>query len=967
MNEPNLWNYFRCKKSDRKKFDNFLKKTSSFVSEGIVDFIAIRANHTFLDILYFFRSLVLCFFKYDKELQFSHKDWLSFCVRLKSIETLDFVPVAKFITAYPLAKYLKNQPPITPKCIEDSFPLLFEGKIRLWIKSRLCLQSSMFNHMRSLSLWVSVLQGCKRGCKTVPFQYVESSYKKHENAMKKDGSIYTPDMMVKFQDCAFDFCSGFTSKGPTLHSMSLNASLESSKLEGGASGYIKKESIYGHHKDNNYYYHNPDLSLDENNKLSNLNTIWKETRTFLHENGEVEFISGIPGFLMDEQYSISYLRREILNLHPELEYVKVNYELTEPIYRKFNWVPIQIVSVMAIREPLKVRMITKGESLPYYYAKFFQRETKSYLDRFPQFVLTNEKLQTKHLVDIILNKEVKLENKYLSLTDNGPDLGFDLFVSGDYSAATDNLKECYTKAAFEAFLEKYEPGPYTSEQLKNNEIDKNILRSVIYNARCSYPADKNDERGYYIIDQKNGQLMGSILSFPILCMVNLLTYKLALQEYLLRYYNYDREIPFCDLPVLVNGDDILFRANTVFYKIWLRWINEVGFDLSIGKNYVHQSFCSVNSVSFLYDGDSDFIEIGYLNCGLLIGSSKLSMKPAEENIPFHEFYNTVMRGLEPDEQLRFHKKFMFYHKKRVSLATNYSDFNLFASPFLGGLGFIKPDSVINYFTPFQRKLGYYLKSRLSNFFGTSSQLKNYIFRPLVTEPMVTIPRLSDPRKFKLLLMPRFRTLNRELYDGSLTMSSEEFFYSPYLLKNKIDIKSPDFWSEEDLYASDFEPLKILPPDYKSGEKILKGFRQLQHTDDIPLLEEEDMYQDYSLVINDSRLFSNNLPTTPHLQADAPTAYIPQNISNSYDVYMKVVDPYNLKDKESRIDLVELDFSNKLQDLENTQLTKELLINLNIDLSLESVDSGIPISINNDLINRRKTIIMLKNMLRKKKL
>ena len=62
----------------------------------------------------------------------------------------------------------------------------------------------------------------------------------------------------------------------------------------------------------------------------------------------------------------------------------------------------------------------------------------------------------------------------------------------------------------------------------------------------------------------NGQLMGSPLSFPILCTINFVAYKTALRRYVKAKGG---DWTKCsNLPVRVNGDDILFKANLDFYE-----------------------------------------------------------------------------------------------------------------------------------------------------------------------------------------------------------------------------------------------------------------------------------------------------------------------------------------------------------------------------------------------------------------
>jgi hypothetical protein len=80
--------------------------------------------------------------------------------------------------------------------------------------------------------------------------------------------------------------------------------------------------------------------------------------------------------------------------------------------------------------------------------------------------------------------------------------------------------------------------------------------------------------------QKNGQLMGSLLSFPLLCLLNDCTAKslnLKPNQY------------------LINGDDILMRTKPINYSGWKFYVQNFGLKLSIGKNYIHPEYGTVNS------------------------------------------------------------------------------------------------------------------------------------------------------------------------------------------------------------------------------------------------------------------------------------------------------------------------------------------------------------------------------------
>jgi hypothetical protein len=352
------------------------------------------------------------------------------------------------------------------------------------------------------------------------------------------------------------------------------------------------------------------------------------------------------------------------------------------------------VMVSAVLEPLKVRLITKGDSYRYWLSRFYQKALWKYLQSFPQFVLTGRPLGVGDLID-------------LKAREAGLGLSFPKWVSGDYSSATDSLDIRHTKAAFEASLRMglFEARPKVME----------VLRSVLYEQEVHYPA----KSGLAPVKQTTGQLMGSTLSFPILCVVNLVSYWRALEKYL------GREIGVRDLPVLVNGDDILFRADDDLYDLWQKEIRDVGFELSLGKNYIHEHFLTVNSQLYS-DLGGELRHLGCLNAGLLTGQSKITGRDTARLAPIWDYYNEVIHNAINPE--RAHRRFMHYHRntiKEISVLktrnpswqdgstadrTVSTTFNLFLPFERGGLGFIPFPGMKVRLTRFQRRYASYLES-----------------------------------------------------------------------------------------------------------------------------------------------------------------------------------------------------------------------------------------------------------------
>jgi len=147
------------------------------------------------------------------------------------------------------------------------------------------------------------------------------------------------------------------------------------------------------------------------------------------------------------------------------------------------------------------------------------------------------------------------------------------WLSGDYSAATDGLHSQIMGVAVEAIaqsLEDYCPEliPYLLQEGSPHTI--------------IYPPWTELEP----VVQTNGQLMGSLLSFPILCLANAFTICKATGT------NLDT------LPGLIHGDDVLARLTRNQFSIWGTVAGKIGLELSIGKNYFSPHWGSIDSQIF---------------------------------------------------------------------------------------------------------------------------------------------------------------------------------------------------------------------------------------------------------------------------------------------------------------------------------------------------------------------------------
>jgi len=152
------------------------------------------------------------------------------------------------------------------------------------------------------------------------------------------------------------------------------------------------------------------------------------------------------------------------------------------------------------------------------------------------------------------------------------------WVSGDYESATDNLNPSLSEACLD---EIWHMMGFPIEDLA-------ILNCTMSGHDIDY-----SEVGYGVEKQKWGQLMGSPLSFPILCIINAAVTRLAFET------AHGRTMSLVDTPMTINGDDVLFYSHSdECYSIWKDLTAAAGLKFSLGKNYTSADFAMINSVLF---------------------------------------------------------------------------------------------------------------------------------------------------------------------------------------------------------------------------------------------------------------------------------------------------------------------------------------------------------------------------------
>jgi hypothetical protein len=369
-----------------------------------------------------------------------------------------------------------------------------------------------------------------------------------------------------------------------------------------------------------------------------------------------------------------------------------------PVMRPRSEGPRRLLAKVApVLEPLKCRLITKGEGLSYQAAMPLQKALWKHLYGMEPFKLIGQTIDASHLAGILLReKDLGIEANDLE------------WVSGDYSAATDGLSQQINSTCLSAALDR----------VGATDLERAVWSRVLGNHHITYPEEYQETHNLAGFDQTNGQLMGSPLSFPVLCAINLVAYWLAFEE----FHNRKIEDP-SKLPVLVNGDDILFRANDQFYSIWKKWITLAGFELSLGKNYKARDVLTVNSACWIHSpskerGEFTFTKIGCFNPSLLL-PYKSGARPEMLEKPWVERVNFGLQDCNDPEYT--HRRILHHWKEEVAHQTCNGYYSLVGDPRYGAVG-LSTRGWTGYYTVMQKRMAYFSQCLLKEVDGTVQDL-----------------------------------------------------------------------------------------------------------------------------------------------------------------------------------------------------------------------------------------------------
>jgi hypothetical protein len=251
---------------------------------------------------------------------------------------------------------------------------------------------------------------------------------------------------------------------------------------------------------------------------------------------------------------------------------------------------------MALAESLKIRIITMEEPVIQTALKPLQKFLHTRLRDHRVFQLLGRPQSEQVVLDAL-----------------GRNLGDDeYYLSGDYASATNDLKSWVSECIAEQIAESI--GLTQEERL----LFLNSLTRHIF----------NDDKGVELTQTK-GQLMGSITSFPVLCIANAALSRWAWE------ISHNKKILLRDIPMLINGDDVALRGNQNLYRVWSKVTSFAGLNESLGKTYFSRDFVDINSTNFqrekdefqidcVYDGKvikrmTKLKQTPYVNLGLMYG------------------------------------------------------------------------------------------------------------------------------------------------------------------------------------------------------------------------------------------------------------------------------------------------------------------------------------------------------------
>lgn len=423
------------------------------------------------------------------------------------------------------------------------------------------------------------------------------------------------------------------------------------------------------------------------------------------------------------------------------------------------------VSVVVLPEPDKTRVITTGPADRYWLARGIQKVTHEALRNHPTFRLIGEPLTEAHLARLRRSDE-------------------ESYLSGDYKSATDLLHPDLSRAAVRQISECCGWGEELMRFYEEGLVGATIAGSKDVN-RPDTP-------------QVWGQLMGSPLSFPILCIVNAAMNRFVIE---LSQGGLRQRMGLKDCPLLINGDDVAAVLHDTCYPFWNEVVADGGLIPSVGKNYFSKEFVIINSTYFrarntMLEGEV-LQKVPCLKTGLLCyqKGSKFQVQEAGKVVSLDPTVNDLAQishvlceGFSYEESDHLMRQFISGRDVRDILKGVPDKVSYFADKALGGVGIKRTrDGLL---TPEQR--GYY--TRIAGAYGSLAP---------------TFPDLNSYDASKSVALAQYATSPKSIWSDWFLKSDQ----GGEMFRNTWGLNGNDLWEALHAMSTEYHSSECTASDY----------------------------------------------------------------------------------------------------------------------------------------------------------
>jgi len=564
----------------------------------------------------------------------------------------------------------------------------------------------------------------KLGMAPAPEEYVRSALEKHRKVLTTEQDLGTGEgeelreRIHKAIKLVVRKIFGGVSFVPRDCFPSLNACYESGRAEGGTFGALLRRFVESRKIDF--------PTSQERQKGQDLD--------LLRKLGIDPHLSALSGMTYLPRKGVTETRtfEPHMTIFPSVEILDEFEEFVDHgLQEVLDHPELNLVEPCAILEPLKVRIITKGNPFLNLRTLELQKMMHGRLRTFSPFVAIGRPLTDQDFDDRF--KKLDPLKK---------------FCSGDYVASTDNLDPEISQTIWTEICKNVTVHLNKGDKLKSllrlpqaPKEDSELLftnyweagRLALTKHQLVYPLlDGRDSEVKY--EQKWGQLMGSPMSFPILCIANYVASCVGL--------GWDPVEMLKDgSPILVNGDDIAFQCTAEEYQGWQKAVSSVGLRPSLGKNYWSDEFLTMNSECRIPSADAfgvvSWSLTSYINIALLWGYDKKGTNAGSSVLDDLSWWDvgsrarSLLRGVDHGYD-RVLSEFSRVHEK--ILHTVPAGVSYYLPPSLGGVGLPLPkgEKAENLISISNLKFASYVSCL------DSSKLKKILHRPQSTDSSIFV-------------------------------------------------------------------------------------------------------------------------------------------------------------------------------------------------------------------------------------